>query len=70
MVTTFHQSSENDFFLKYKTHQLQKKSTNEQFYINPAKKIPNWLHQQQKRKKSTHNKDQQILKTAQASAWF
>lgn len=34
------------------------------------KKIPNWLHQQQKRKKSTHNKDQQILKTAQASVWF
>lgn len=69
MVTTFHQSSENDFFLN-KDSSAPKKSTNEQFYINPAKKIPNWLHQQQKRKKSTHNKDQQILKTAQASVWF
>lgn len=68
MVTTFHQSSENDFF-KYKTHQLQKKSTNEQFYINPAKNTK-LATSTKKRKKTTHNKDQQILKTDQASVWF
>lgn len=69
MVTTFHQSSENGFF-QYKTYQLQKKSTNGQFYINPAKKYQIGYINYKKEKKSTHNKDQQIFKTAQASVLF
>lgn len=70
MVTTFHQSLENDFFLNIRLISSKKSLQMSSFISILQKKIPNWLHQQQKRKKSTHNKDQQILKTAQASVWF